>query len=345
MKGARDLLLATALAILGVAVPTPTASVTTPTPSSPPRQPTAPVVVDLSELRVVAPAPPAASPLITWDLPVTRNDRVQFWIGWLSGQNRARTALWLARSGRYGPLTRQKLRQRGMPEDLTYLVLIESGFSPTATSRANAVGLWQFVADTGRRYGLKVTPYVDDRRDPVKSTDAALDYLQELHGRFGSWYLAAAAYNTGENRVDRLLREHAGSSRGDEALFWTISPYLPKETRDYVPLMLAAGHIGKEPARYGFGDLEYHPPFTFDTVRAPGGISLQTIADAVGARPTEIFDLNQQYVRKVTPPGKAVDVRIPPGRSLAFESNFARLTHRRREISLAALPAASSPSP
>ena len=121
-----------------------------------------------------------------------------------------------------------------MPEDLSYLALIESGFSPGATSRAKATGLWRFIAETGRRYGLKVTPYVDERRDHVKATDAALDYLQELRGRFGSWYLAAAAYNSDENRVERILRERTGSARGEEALYWQIAPFLPRETQDYV---------------------------------------------------------------------------------------------------------------
>jgi membrane-bound lytic murein transglycosylase D len=285
----------------------------------------APLLID------VAPDPaPVAAATITWDLPVAQNARVDFFIRWLSGQNRERTALWLARSGRYGPMTREKLRARGMPEDLTYLALIESGFLPSATSHANAIGLWQFIAETGRRYGLKVTPYVDERRDPLKATDAALDYLQELYGRFGSWYLAAAAYNTGENRVERILRERAGNARGEEELYWRISPFLPRETRDYVPMMLAAGHIGKEPARYGFDGLEYHPLFTYDTVRAPGGTSLELIAHAVGASTTEIFDLNQHYVRKVTPPGRAADVRIPHGRSAMFASNFTRVAAVKR---------------
>jgi len=332
VKGLQSLVVAIGLVILGVTLPAPTAM------SIPAQRPIEPPSIEIADvLKAVVTDPKPLPPVITWDLPVTRNERVDFWIRWLSGENRVRTALWLARSGRYGPLAREKLRARGMPEDLTYLVLIESGFSPTATSRAKAVGLWQFIAETGRRYGLKVTPYVDDRRDPVKSTDAALDYLQELYGRFGSWYLAAAAYNTGENRVDRLLRERAGNARGEEALYWVISPFLPKETRDYVPLMLAAGHIGKEPARYGFEDLEYHPPFTYDVVRAPGGTSLQVIADAIGAEATEIFDLNQHYVRKITPPGKPVDVRIPQGRSLAFESNFARVTRGARDVRLASL--------
>jgi membrane-bound lytic murein transglycosylase D len=268
--------------------------------------------------------------IITWDLPVARNERVDHFIRFLTGRNREKTALWLERSGRYGPMTREKLRARGMPEDLTYLALIESGFSPAATSRAKAIGLWQFIEETGRRYGLKVTPYVDERRDPLKATDAALTYLQELYGRFGSWYLAAAAYNTGENRVERILREYAGSARGEEELYWQISPFLPRETRDYVPLMLAAGHIGKEPARYGFESLDYHPLLAFDTVQAPGGVSLELIAKAVGVAAAEIFDLNPHYVQKVTPPGSVADVRIPQGRSPMFEVNFPRVASTKR---------------
>ena len=263
--------------------------------------------------------------LVVWDLPVSRNERVDHFIRFLTGRNRDKTALWLERSGRYGPMTREKLRARGMPEDLTYLALIESGFSPGATSHAKAVGLWQFIEETGRRYGLKVTPYLDERRDPVKATDAALRYLQELYVRFGSWYLAAAAYNTGENRVERILREHAGSARGDEELYWQISPQLPRETRDYVPLMLAAGHIGKQPERYGFDELDYHPLLAFDTVQAPGGVSLAVIAQAAGVAAAEIFDLNPHYVQKVTPPGAVADVRIPQGRSPIFEVNFPRV--------------------
>jgi membrane-bound lytic murein transglycosylase D len=324
VKPVHYLAIATVLIVPGLALPAPTARSTA---EHRPVMPT-PLVIELAPPVAIAATEPVP---IVWDLPVTRNERVDFWIRFLSShQHRHKTALWLARSGRYGPLTREKLRERGMPEDLTYLALIESGFSPSAESPAQAIGLWQFIEETGRRYGLQVTPYLDERRDPVKSTDAALAYLQELHGRFGSWYLAAAAYNTGENRVERLLRERAGNGRGDEALYWTISPYLPQETRDYVPLMLAAGHIGKEPARYGFAKVQYHPVFTFDTVRAPGGTSLETIADATGSTASEIFDLNQHYVQRVIPPGRIATVRVPHGRAAAFASNFARASREAR---------------
>jgi len=258
---------------------------------------------------------------VLWDLPVTRNAQVETWIAFLQGRNREQTGLWLQRSGRYAPMIREALRHRGMPEDLVYLAFIESGFSPSAYSHARAAGIWQFIAETGRRYGLEVSSYVDERRDPFKATVAALDYLQKLHGQFGDWYLAAAAYNAGETRVARILREQPdGGQRkgahGNDAVFWRIAPHLPQETRDYVPLMLAAGHIDKEPAKYGFVNLDYHGPLTFETVEVPGGTRLSTIARAIKVEADDVEELNPHLVRKMTPPGRLTVVRIPAGRAL-----------------------------
>ena len=264
------------------------------------------------------PATAAALADVRWDLRVTRNDRVEAWIGFLQGRNREKTGLWLERSGRYAPMIRQALRERGMPADLVYLAFIESGFSPHASSPAKAAGIWQFIAETGRRYGLEVSSYVDERRDPLKATTAALDYLQKLHHQFGNWYLAAAAYNSGENRVARILRERRENERGNET-FWRIAPYLPQETRDYVPLILAAGRIGKEPEKYGFVNLEYHLPLTFETVEVPGGTRLAAVARAVQVGIGDVEELNPHLVQKMTPPGRVTEVRIPhssrPGRS------------------------------
>ena len=256
------------------------------------------------------------------DLPVTRNASVDFWIEFLRGRNRDRTKVWLERQGRYGPLIREELRRRGMPEDLLYLALIESGLSPKAYSRAAASGMWQFISETGRRYGLEVSSEVDERRDPIRSTSAALDYLQELYARFGSWYLAAAAYNTGENRIDRILRERAGGARGADSLFWMIAPHLPRETRDYVPLMLAAGHIAKDPAKFGFDDLVYQEPFEFDVVWVPGETELSMIARAAGVPVESVAELNMHLTQGRTPANRGYSVRIPAGTRVAFEAAF-----------------------
>jgi membrane-bound lytic murein transglycosylase D len=267
---------------------------------------------------------------VEWDLPVTRNESVEWWIGFLKDRNRDKTQLWLERQGRYGPMIRGELRRRGMPEDLLYLALIESGLSPKAYSKAAASGMWQFIAETGKRYGLEVGTDIDERRDPVKSTSAALDYLQDLYGRFGSWYLAAAAYNTGENRVERILRERAGGAKGDDSLFWTIASFLPRETRDYVPLMLAAAHIGKEPAKYGFPELNYQEPFEFDVVWVPGSTELTMIAQASGVAAADVAELNTHLTRGRTPANRGYAVRVPAGTRVAFENEFPQLYRTQR---------------
>ena len=260
-----------------------------------------------------------------WDLPVTRNDRVEKWIRFLSNGNADKTRLWLERSGRYEPMIRSQLRERGMPEDLVYLAFIESGLSPRAYSRAAASGIWQFIEETGKNYGLEVNSYVDERRDPLDATRAALDYLQDLHNQFGSWYLAAAAYNSGENRVARILRQHAGGRKGSDDLFWRIAQYLPEETRNYVPLMLAAGHISKSPAQYGFKNIDYHTPIEFDTAWVSTQTSLELIARAAGVDKEAVRELNPHLVRGVTPPGRAYPVRIPPDTRFTFAHNFPAL--------------------
>jgi membrane-bound lytic murein transglycosylase D len=189
-----------------------------------------------------------------WDLANINNPRVDSWVKLFSTDPRvkARFALWLDRKSTYQPMISTKLDQRDMPQDLIYLAMIESGFNPKAQSPAKAGGLWQFISETGKRYGLTVNKKVDERNHPDKATDAALSYLADLHDRFGSWYLAAAAYNTGENRVGRIMRQVTGSEKGTDADYYRISSLLPRETQDYVPMMIAAARISKNPAHYGF---------------------------------------------------------------------------------------------
>lgn len=281
----------------------------------------------------------AAVSEVSWDIPVVRNAPVERFVGIFTGRQQDRMALYLKRSGRYEGMIRGKLRERGMPEDLLYLSMIESGFNPTAKSHASAVGLWQFIEGTGTRYGLRVDGYVDERRHPEKSTDAALDYLQDLHDQFGSWYLAAAAYNTGENRVARIMRRETGSERGQDADFWRIRGHLPSETREYVPLMVAAALIGKEPAKYGLDGVARWMPLEHDEVQVPGGTRLKAVAEAVGVSEVELKRLNPHLVRAATPPGsKPYAVRVPDGRAGRFAADFPQV--QRQAAQLAAAEAA-----
>jgi peptidoglycan lytic transglycosylase D len=248
-----------------------------------------------------------------WDITQTRNDEVDFFIEFLQWKNHDKTKLWLERLGKYGPMIQQKLAERGMPQDLLWLATIESGLNPNAYSRADAAGLWQFIEETGERHGLEVSEYVDQRRDPIAATDAALDYLAKLNKRFGgSWYLSAAAYNTGENRVERIVNEKAGG-RMDDAVYWEIGDALPSETRDYVPLMLAMGHIAKDPHAYGFTDLEMQQPFAFDEMRIAGGVPLARVAETIGVPAETLYELNPHLIKKSTPPGREWLVRVPVG--------------------------------
>jgi membrane-bound lytic murein transglycosylase D len=279
---------------------------------------------EYASVVVTLPAENALPAAARWDLPVKRTARVAHWERVLAGPERQRMRTWLERSSRYTPMIRRQLRARGMPQDLVYLPLVESGFSPDASSPARAVGLWQLMAHTSRLLGLEVTRYVDQRRDPVAATGAALDFLQDLHAQFGSWWLAAAAYNCGPGCVERALQRVVGRTHGDDETYWKIAPYLPRETREYVPRLLAAGEIAKQPRRFGFTDLRYRLPLQFDSVRVPGGTRLSTVTQATGADSAVIDRLNLHLVRDMTPPGKVTTVRIPRGLRQAFLLNFPR---------------------
>lgn len=186
------------------------------------------------------------------ELPSLQHPRVDSWVKRFTTDLRGSYATYLSRMSRYESMISRKLASRRMPQDLIYLAMIESGFNPKARSPVKASGLWQFMSPTAKQYGLTVNRRVDERNNPARATDAALKYLGYLHDRFGSWYLAAAAYNTGEGRVARVLKQVTGRQRGTDADFYRISHRLPKETRDYVPKLIAAARIGKNPARYGF---------------------------------------------------------------------------------------------
>ncbi len=269
-------------------------------------------------VEAAAPAPDR----VTWDLPNLDHDRVDYWVERFTTSKRDDFTRFLERSGRYAPMISAKLEERDMPQDLIYLAMIESGFNPRAYSHAAASGLWQFIAETGQRYGLDVNRAVDERNDPEKATDAALTYLRELHDRFGSWYLAAAAYNTGENRVGRIMREETGSERGDEESYYQIWHRLPRETRDYVPLMIAAARITKEPKKYGFADVELEPPLAYEEVVVDPATPLGGIAEAAGIEVSDIKQLNPQLKMDRTRNDMRSVIRVPPGTRTAFLINW-----------------------
>ncbi|MEX2584235.1 MAG: transglycosylase SLT domain-containing protein [Gemmatimonadota bacterium] len=257
-----------------------------------------------------------------WDLPNLDHERVDYWVERFTTDKRGDFTNFLERSGRYAPMISAKLEARGMPQDLIYLAMIESGFNPNAYSPAAASGLWQFIAETGQRYGLDVNRAVDERNDPVKATDAALDYLTYLHDRFDSWYLAAAAYNTGENRVGRIMREETGSERGTEESYYDIWDRLPRETRDYVPLMIAAARISKDSKKYGFGDVQIQTPLEYEEVVVDPATPLGAVAHAAGTTIEAIRDLNPHFKLERTRNDRRQPVRVPTGARTAFLVNW-----------------------
>ena len=235
------------------------------------------------------------------------NERVRSWIHYFQTVIGERFGTYLDRKTRYEPMIRRKLREAGLPQDLIYLSLIESGMNPNAYSRASAVGLWQFIAGTGRRYGLEISYWVDERRDPEKATDAALRHLEDLYEEFGSWYLAMAAYNGGPNRIRRGLRRVPGATFRDLA----DRRLLPRETRDYVPKIIAAAIIGHDPAKYGFPDPVRQTRPEYVTVRVPDATSFDVLAEVAGTDEETINLLNAEFPRDVTPPNRQVEVRVP----------------------------------
>lgn len=273
----------------------------------------------------------------TFDIDVSSysaNRRVLEYLDFFQTDARDRFAIWLSRLARYEGMIRERLRAKGLPEDLVYLTLIESGLSNSAVSRARAVGMWQFMAGTARLYGLEVDPWVDERRDPFKATDAAAAYLADLVQRLGSVYLAAAAYNAGAGRIERGVERLPGDvdSLTDETFFQLASSsrYLRRETRDYVPKLIAASLIAKQPERYGFTDIAPLPPLVFDEITVPDATGLDVIARLADTTTAAILELNPEYVRGITPPGRESVVRVPRGmgRTVALRFDALPATER-----------------
>jgi len=254
-----------------------------------------------------------------FDIPIVVNDRVEHCIVLFQTTIREKFVTWLSRSGKYIPFMRKLLKEQGLPEDLVYMALIESGFDPYAYSRSKAVGPWQFIYRTGKRYGLKVNWWVDERRDPEKSTIAAAKYLKDLYEMFACWYLAAAGYNAGEYKIIRAMKRYRTED------FWTLTKhqYLKRETKNYVPLMIAAAVVAKDPEKYGFTGIEYEEPLRYEKVKVPELTDLSHIAKACEISLEEIKDLNPELRRGVTPPNEPeYEIKIPFTKTGLFTRNF-----------------------
>ncbi len=246
--------------------------------------------------------------LQNFDIPIVFNDAVKYYIRYFTNEKRKVFTNWLRRSKRYVPIITEILRKHKMPEDLVYLAMIESGFNPKAYSRAKACGPWQFIYATGGRYGLKVNYWIDERRDPEKSTVAAAKYLRDLFNQFGHWYLAAAGYNAGEKRIERAIEKHNTND------FWELYRYgaLPQETRNYIPQLIAAAIIAKEPEKYGFGSIDFQDPIRFVEIRVPPATPLTAIARASSLDFEEVRSYNPELVRGITPPGEDdYEIKLP----------------------------------
>jgi membrane-bound lytic murein transglycosylase D len=271
---------------------------------------------------------PPADEEITYDVPIVINESVEGHLEYFQTTIRERFAMWLQRSKQYLPVMKEIFKQHDLPEDLVFVALIESGFNPYAYSRSKAVGPWQFITGTGRRYGLKINEWIDERRDPVKSTDAAARYLKDLYVQFGSWPLALASYNAGEGKVARAIAR----TRSDD--FWKIKQtrHLRPETRNYVPKFMAATIIAKNPEKYGFAltDVE---PFHYDEAPIDSPTDLRVIAKAAEVDYDTIKQLNPELRQGVTPLYYAdYQVKLPPGTRDTFIENFSKIPKEERLI-------------
>ncbi len=277
-------------------------------------EPGTPVVVNEAEDKLIhelpGPQTPAAATNEIGTIPLEVNGEVEKWIQYFQGRGRGYFERYLERSAKYAPLMKKVLRDNGVPEDLIYICMIESGFSSKIKSKAKAVGFWQFIKGTGNHYGLINNKLMDERYDPVRSTEAAAAYFKGLYNLFNSWFLAIASYNVGENRIKNLVMKNYTRD------FWELAKrkQLPAETIQYIPKFLAAGLIAREPEKYGFVGLNYQTAMVFDTVTARETIDMRALAKNMKADYEEIRDLNPSYKTQYAPviSGEA-QVRVPLG--------------------------------
>jgi len=256
-----------------------------------------------------------------YDFPITVNKQVLYYLELFQGKQRNYFTHWLARSTMFRPYIEAELKKSGLPLDLVFLAMIESGFNPSAYSPAKACGLWQFIEGTGLTYGLRIDSWVDERREPEKATKAAIRYLSRLYSQFGDWYLAVAAYNAGEKKIDTAMKTFNAKD------FWEVatSEGIFMETKRYVPKLIAAIIIARNPEKYGFTDISYKKPQEYETINLPGGVSLEAVAATANTSVKELRALNNELRKSQTPPKNDYALRIPAGTKDLIASNLDKL--------------------
>lgn len=254
--------------------------------------------------------------ITTTTVPLVINGHVENNISFFRGKGRKHFEHWLYKGGLYFPMMSKIFREEGIPEELMHLSMVESGLNPIARSWAKAVGIWQFIKGTGKLYGLDGNFWYDERRDFEKATKAAARHLKDLYGEFGDWYLALAAYNSGAGRVFRAIRKSGSQD------FWKLRPFLPKETRNYVPQYIAVTAMALDPESYGFSVIPADS-LAYDYVNVEGSMDLSVLAKCAGTEVESIRDLNPELLRWCTPPGNSeYKLRIPSGKKSEFEQNY-----------------------